>query len=109
MQFLRKILNYQLNYFVFNVLETCSTSQQNSLRRFFENLVLGDARRRGETHQCMYGRFNLKAKLNNIGFKEIYVHNYNASLIPNWNEFGLNVDEKGNQHKPESLYVEALK
>ena len=81
----------------------------NSLRRFVENLVLGDARRRGETHQWMYDRINLKEKLINSGYKEVHVKNYSTSLIPNWNEYGLDVDENGNQYKPESLYVEALK
>ncbi len=89
--------------------EASGTSQQNSLRRFVENLILGDARRRGETHQWMYDRINLKSKLINIGYKEVHVQNYNTSLIPNWTEYGLDVDEKGNQYKPESLYVEALK
>jgi len=89
--------------------EAFGTSQQNSWRRFVENLILGDARRRGETHQWMYDRINLKAKLINIGYKEVNLQAYNTSLIPNWVEYGLDVDEKGNQYKPESLYVEALK
>ena len=89
--------------------EAFGTSQQNSWRRFIENFVLGDARRRGETHQWMYDRINLKAKLINIGYKEVHVQDYITSLIPNWVEFELDADEKGNQYKPESLYVEALK
>ena len=89
--------------------EAFGTSQQNSLRRFVENFILGDARRRGETHQWMYDRINLKAKLINIGYKEVNVQDYNTSLIQNWTEYGLDIDEKGNQYKPESLYVEALK
>jgi len=89
--------------------EAFGTSQQNSWRRFVENLILGDARRRGETHQWMYDRINLKAKLIKIGYKEVHIQDYNTSLIPNWSEYMLDVDEKGNQYKPESLYVEALK
>jgi SAM-dependent methyltransferase len=89
--------------------EASGTSQQNPLRRFIENLILGDARRRGETHQWMYDRINLKAKLINIGYNEVHVQDYNTSLIPNWTEYGLDIDEKGNQYKPKSLYVEALK
>lgn len=89
--------------------EAFGTSQQNSWRRFVENFVLGDARRRGETHQWMYDRINLKAKLINIGYKEVHVQDYITSLIPNWVEFELDADEKGNQYKPESLYVETLK
>jgi len=89
--------------------EAFGTSQQNSWRRFIENFVLGDAIRRGETHQWMYDRINLKAKLINIGYKEVHVQDYITSLIPNWVEFELDADEKGNQYKPESLYVETLK
>jgi SAM-dependent methyltransferase len=87
--------------------EAFGTSQQKSLRRFFENLILGDARRRGETHQWMYDRINLKALLIDLGYKEVRVQDYNTSLIPNWTEYGLDIDENGNQYKPESLYVEA--
>jgi SAM-dependent methyltransferase len=89
--------------------EARGISQQNSLRRFIENLVLGDARRRGETHQWMYDKINLRAKLINIGYKETHVQSYNTSLIPDWAEYGLDVDEKGNQFRPDSMYVEALK
>jgi len=39
--------------------EASGTSQQRPLRRFVENFVLGDARKRGHTHQWMYDRFNL--------------------------------------------------
>ena len=89
--------------------EGSGTSQQNSLRRFFENLVLGDARRRGETHQWMYDRINLRAKLLKFGYSDVHVQDYDKSLIPNWNEYGLDLDVNGNQYKPESLYIEARK
>jgi SAM-dependent methyltransferase len=89
--------------------EAFGTSRQNSLRRIIENLILGDARRRGETHQWMYDRINLKAKLINIGYEEVHVQDYNTSLIPNWTEYGLDVDQEGNQYKRESLYIEAIK
>jgi len=89
--------------------ESWGTSQQSSLRKFFENLILGDARRRGETHQWMYDRINLSTKLINIGYKEVKVKDYDSSLISNWNEFGLDLDEFGNQYKTESLYIEARK
>lgn len=89
--------------------EASGTIKQNSLRRFIENLVLGDARRRGETHQWMYDRINLKEKLINTGYIETYVQDYNTSQIPNWNDYGLDVDENGHQYKPESLYIEGRK
>ena len=89
--------------------EAYGTSQQSPSRRFVENFVLGDARRRGETHQWMYDRINLSAKLFNIGYKEVHIQSYKTSLIPDWNQYRLEVDDKGNQRKPESLYVEAVK
>ena len=89
--------------------EAYGTSQQKGLRRFFENLLLGDARKRGETHQWMYDRFNLKAKLMNAGYREVIVQNYDTSLIPNWTKYGLDVDKEGKQYKPGSLYMEAIK
>ena len=31
--------------------EAAGTSKQKNVRRFIENIILGDARKRGETHQ----------------------------------------------------------
>jgi len=89
--------------------ESPVTSKQRPLRRFVENAILGDARKRGETHQWMYDRINLKALLLSLGYKEVFIQDYNKSLIPNWSEYGLDTDEKGNQYKPGSLYIEAVK
>lgn len=89
--------------------EAFGTSQQNSLRRFIENLVLGDARRRGETHQWMYDRISLKEKLLSAGYNEVYVQDFNTSRIPDWRRYALDVDNSGGQYKPGSLYVEAVK
>ncbi len=89
--------------------EASGTSQQKTIRRFVENAILGDTRRRGETHQWMYDRVNLSALLIAIGYKNIVLQDYNTSLIPNWNEYRLDLDEHGNQYKPESLYIEAQK
>jgi len=89
--------------------EASGTSQQKRLRRFFENIILGDARRRGETHQWMYDRINLKAMLINTGYNEVHIQNYNTSLIPKWNEYSLDIDKNSDPYKPGSLYVEAVK
>jgi hypothetical protein len=89
--------------------EASGTSQQKPLRRFIENAFLGDARRKGETHQWMYDRINLSALLVSLGYKNPQLQSYNTSLIPNWNHYGLDLDENGNEYKPESLYVEAQK
>ena len=89
--------------------EAFGTSQQKPLRRFFENILLGDARRRGETHQWMYDRINLSELLLSLGYLSPQVQKYNASSIPDWNRFGLDLDEQGNEYKPGSLYVEVKK
>ena len=89
--------------------EASGTSQQHPLRRFVENLVLGDARKRGHTHQWMYDRFNLAALLQICGFADPCVRPFDHSAIDKWNLLGLDMDESRNECKPESLYMEATK
>lgn len=87
--------------------EAYGTSQQKPLRRAIENLLLGDARARGETHQWMYDRFNLANLLSVSGFVEPSVCTFDVSAIPNWVETGLDRNDDGSEYKPESLYMEA--
>ena len=89
--------------------EAHGSSKQNIFLRLIENLILGDARKRGETHQWMYDKVNLANILNEIGFKNIKVQNYYSSYIFNWKEYGLDSDEKNNEYKYGSLYIEAIK
>ncbi len=89
--------------------EAAGTSRQPPLRRKIENLLLGDARRRGQTHQWMYDRVNLTALLSGAGFGEVRVEEFNQSAIPGWSRLGLEVDEHGNEYKGKSLYVECVR
>jgi len=89
--------------------EAFGSSQQKHLRRFIENTFLGDARKRGETHQWMYDKINLSIFLTSLGYKNPQVQSYNQSLIPDWNQYGLDLDTSGNEYKPESLYLETQK
>jgi predicted SAM-dependent methyltransferase len=89
--------------------EAFGTSQQTRARRLMENILLGDARRRGETHQWMYDRFTISAYLERNGFKAIQLHGFKTSSHPNWHEYCLDQDEAGNEYKRGSLYVEARK
>lgn len=89
--------------------ESYGTSQQKPVIRFIENTFLGDARRRGETRQWFYDRINLSALLVSLGYNNPQLQSYNSSLIPNWNDYGLDLDENGNEYKPESFYMEAQK
>ena len=104
----------QHNRYIAAVIEQCvrkeafGTSQQKPFRRLLENRLLGDARRRGETHQWMYDRINLGAVLTSLGYRHIQLQRFDTSLIPDWESYGLDVDEHGNQYKPGSLYVEAV-
>lgn len=89
--------------------EAHGTSLQGPMRRRVENAMLGDARRRGHTHQWMYDRINLQALLLETGYREVHRLSYDTSLIPDWNDYGLDVDETGEQYRPGSLYMEAVK
>ncbi len=89
--------------------EAVGSSKQPPARRFLENLLLGDARRRGETHQWMYDRVNLSVLLSDVGFREITFLDYKTSAIPGWHEIRLDELEDGGEHIAGSLYVEAVK
>jgi len=89
--------------------EASGTSKQKPLRRFIENLLLGDARKRGETHRWMYDSVSLCHLLNRLSYRDIMVLECNTSRIPRWKDIGLEVAPDGTPHKAMSLYVEAKK
>lgn len=89
--------------------EAFGTSMQRPLRRRIENLLLGDARDRGLTHQWMYDRFNLADLLRRAGFENVKVERFDTSSIGNWNSYALDCDDAGLEYKPESIYVEAVR
>lgn len=83
------------------------TAQRRPARRRLENLLLGDARKRGETHQWMWDRVSLPAELVAAGFSDPRVLSNTESQIPQWRAFGLDETPTGEEYKPGSLYVEA--
>jgi len=89
--------------------ESFGKSRQAPLWRIIERIILGDARRRGETHQWMYDRVNLRYLLECTGFRDIRVVDYSTSAIHDWNLIGLDQNEHGTEYKPGSLYMEALR
>lgn len=91
--------------------EAFGTAGQPPVRRRMENLLLGGARRRGETHQWMYDRINLAALLERNGFAEVEQHTYRTSNIPDWDRLGRGLDSNpdGTEYKDHSLYVEAVR
>jgi len=84
-----------------------STQQQRPLRRVIERAILGDARRRGETHQWLWDRVNLPRALEDAGFTEVRIVNSVTSSIVGWERINLDVGPDGNDYKAGSLYVEA--
>ena len=86
--------------------ESYGASQQPRVRRFLENLVLGDARQRGETHQWMYDRVNLRALLEGVGFRNYTIRDWQSSSIPSWSGYGFDTGVHGGEYRPGSLYVE---
>ena len=87
--------------------EARGTSLQGPMRRRLENIVFGDARRRGETHQWMWDRLNLRQALEQAGFVHVEHLNAHASNIPSWNEIGLDLNSDGGVYKPGSLFMES--
>jgi len=84
-------------------------SGRRGLAGLVERVVLGDARRRGETHQWMYDRISLPHVLRTLGFRDVAVLSWNESHIPGWQDIGLDRSSTGEEYKPGSLYVEARK
>jgi SAM-dependent methyltransferase len=90
--------------------EAGHTRLQRPLRRFLENKLLGDARRRGEAHRWMYDRFSLTALLTQLGYRNPQIHLFDTSCLASWNGYGLDQNETGGEyHIAKSLYVEAQK
>ncbi|MDP9142739.1 MAG: methyltransferase domain-containing protein [Pseudomonadota bacterium] len=89
--------------------EATGTGQQRGLRRWVENLLLGDARARGQTHQWMYDQYNTRALLESCGFGDCRVHRWNTSDIADWAATGLDRNDAESEYKPGSLYMEARK
>ncbi len=89
--------------------EAAGTRLQPALRRFIENAVLGDARRRGETHQWMYDRISLAELLRRVGYSHVKLMRYDVSDIPDWAEYGLDTHIDGSEYALGSIYMEGRK
>jgi SAM-dependent methyltransferase len=89
--------------------ESTGTGRQKKIRRIIENLIFGNAKKRGHTHLWMYDRINLELLLRQTGFVNIKKFAFNNSDIRKWNEYGLDRNEDGTQHKKRSLFLEATK
>jgi len=72
-------------------------------------LQIGRFRLSGEVHQWMYDRFSLARALRRAGFVEPVVRGATESGIPGWSAFELDADGNGVVHKPDSLFMEAVR
>jgi predicted SAM-dependent methyltransferase len=88
-----------------------------NIKRSIKNLILGEEkeyleigkfRRGGEIHQWMYDAYSLGKLLKSVGFINIQVKTANDSNIPDWNNFGLDL-QNNKVRKPDSLFMEASK
>lgn len=89
--------------------ESVGTANQRGLRKFAERVLLGSARKRGQTHEWMYDRVTLGMLLEACGFEDVQVMKYNTSQVEVWNEIGLDVNADNTQYKRKSLYLESKK
>jgi SAM-dependent methyltransferase len=89
--------------------EAAGTGGRKGVARVIDRIVLGDARRRGETHQWMYDAVTLPHILEGLGYRKIAIQTWSSSAIPDWHEIGLDKNPVGGEYKPHSLYVEASK
>lgn len=64
----------------------------------------------GEKHRWMYDKYSLSKLLEDCGFRDILIQNYNISKIPEFNKYLLDIKSDGSPYKgASSLYVEAIK
>lgn len=89
--------------------EAYGTSMQRAWRRRVENALLGDARKRGESHMWMWDRVNLPHTLELAGFRDCRIVDWQTSSVAGWSDLALDSDPRGGEYKPESLYVEAVR
>lgn len=75
----------------------------------YEALQLGRFRLSGEVHHWMYDRFSLGRLLMECGFTEIVPRTATESYVSDWPRFNLDSDPDGNIHKPDSLFMEAVR
>ena len=76
--------------------------------QFSENSKIGAFRLGGEIHMWMYDRFSLSRLLEKSGFEAIIIQNPRNSIIPDWENYELDIRD-GIVDSPTSLFVEARK
>lgn len=75
----------------------------------YQMLEIGRFVSSGENHLWMYDKYSLKRLLEDVGFKNVIIKKSTDSSIENWSSYCLDADKNGVSHKPDSLYIEAVK
>lgn len=73
-----------------------------------KEIAIGKFRLGGEIHQWMYDRYSLCGLLTEVGFSQVEVKDGFNSRVDNWNVYELD-SKNGKIHKPDSLFMEAIK
>jgi predicted SAM-dependent methyltransferase len=74
-----------------------------------DHFEIGKFRSSGEVHYWMYDQYSLSNLLNQTGFHSVCIQKANSSYFGRFASFQLDVDEKGETRKPDSIFVEAIK
>lgn len=85
------------------------TRSQKGLIRIIERIIRGGAAEAGEMHRWMYDQYSLANLLSRAGFTDIRAEGFSASRIPEWVEYGLDMDKDGGAFHKDSLYLEGVK
>ena len=75
----------------------------------YKALQVGRFRLQGEVHQWMYDQYSLARLLRQAGFRSPIQRTAVDSAIGNWDQYNLDSGPDGTVHKPDSLYMEAVK
>ncbi|PJZ70267.1 hypothetical protein CH373_12375 [Leptospira perolatii] len=102
--------NRSISNYLFSLLRKCKNlALKLLLGREYHSLRVGRFRLNGEPHLWMYDRFSLPIAVASAGFAKPRIADAFRSSIPNFHEYGLDVDPEGNIRKPDSLFLEAIK
>jgi len=84
--------------------------EENEIRSNEKRFVeVGKFRCGGEVHQWMYDSYSLGRLLQSTGFDSPRKVGPVESRIPNWVSYELDANKEGKPHKPDSLFMEAIK
>lgn len=74
-----------------------------------ELISTGEFYSSGEIHKWMYDSYSLSKLLTQLGFININMMKPGDSLIPNWQQYHLEIDINSKVIKPDSIIIEAIK